>query len=75
MRMMSLAIVLCLLLGNAFAQAVTTWEVRKLPSGRCEVSRVDPKPSAGTHVAGPYKTKQHAEEERQRLRKTPKCNR
>ena len=73
MRTMNLAIVLCLFMGNAFAQAAATWEVRKMPSGRCEVVRVDPKPSAGTCVAGPYKTKQRAEEERNRLRKTPKC--
>ncbi len=73
MRTMNLAIVLCLFMGNAFAQAAATWEVRKMPGGRCEVVRVDPKPSGGTHVAGPYKTKQRAEEERNRLRKTPKC--
>ena len=73
MHTMILAIVLSLFMGNALAQAAATWEVRKTPSGRCEVVRVDPKPSAGTRVAGPYKTKQRAEEERNRLRKTPKC--
>ena len=73
MRTMNLAIVLCLFMGNAFAQAAATWEVRKTPSGRCEVVRVDPKPSAGKHVAGPYKTKQRAKDELKRLRKTPKC--
>jgi len=73
MRTMYLAIVLCLFAGSAFAQAAATWEVRKMPSGRCEVVRIDPKPGAGTRVAGPYKTKQRAEEERRRLRKTPRC--
>lgn len=73
MRTMNLAIVLCLFMGSAVALADAAWEVRKMPSGQCEVVRVDPKPSAGTRVAGPYKTKQRAEEERNRLRKTPKC--
>ncbi len=52
MRTMYLAIVLCLFAGSAFAQAAATWEVRKMPSGRCEVVRIDPKPAAGTRVAG-----------------------
>jgi hypothetical protein len=73
MRTMYLTIVLCLFAVSAFAQAAATWEVRKMPSGRCEVMRIDPKPAAGTRVAGPYKTKQRAEEERKRLRKTPRC--
>ncbi len=73
MRRINLAIILCLFMGSALAQAAATWEVRKMPSGRCEVVRIDPKPAAGTRVAGPYKTKQRAEEERNRLRKTPKC--
>jgi hypothetical protein len=73
MRKMNLVIILCLFAGSAFAQAAITWEVRKMPSGRCEVVRIDPKPGAGNRVAGPYKTKQRAEEERKRLRKTPKC--
>ncbi len=75
MRTMYLTIVLCLFAGSAFAQTAATWEVRKVLSGRCEVVRIDPKPAAGTRVAGPYKTKQRAEEERNRLRKTPKCKR
>ena len=75
MRTISLTIVLCLLMGSGFAQVATAWEVRKMPGGRCDVVRVDPKPSAGTHVAGPYKTKQRARDERDRLRKTPKCKR
>jgi hypothetical protein len=73
MRSIYLAIILCLFVGSAFAQAAATWEVRKMPSGQCEVMRIDPKPAAGTRVAGPYKTKQRAEDERKRLRKTPKC--
>ncbi len=73
MRSIYLAIILCLFVSSAFAQAAATWEVRKMPSGQCEVVRIDPKPAAGTRVAGPYKTKQRAEDERKRLRKTPKC--
>ena len=73
MRQMNLALILGLFAGSVFAQAATTWEVRKMPNDQCEVVRIDPKPAAGTRVAGPYKTKQRAEEERNRLRKTPKC--
>ncbi len=73
MRSMNLAIILCLFAGSALAQAAATWEVRTMSNGRCEVVRIDPKPAAGTRIAGPYKTKQRAEEERKRLRKTPKC--
>ena len=42
MRSMNLAIILCLFAGGALAQAAATWEVRKMPSGRCEVVRIDP---------------------------------
>ena len=75
MRTLNLVIILCLFVGSAFAQAAATWEVRMMPNDRCEVVRIDPKPAAGTRIAGPYKTKQRAEEELNRLRKTPECKR
>lgn len=73
LRTTILAIILCFFAGSAFAQAAASREVCKKSGGECKVVRVGAKPATGTHVAGPYKTKKRAEEERNRLRKTPKC--
>ena len=73
MRHAILAVIVCFIAGNAFAAAAASWEVRKKPNGVCEVVRAAAKPAAGTRVAGPYPTQKRAEEERKRLRKTPKC--
>jgi hypothetical protein len=37
MKTIIIAIVLCFLMGNAFAQAAANWEVRKMPGGRCDL--------------------------------------
>ncbi len=73
MRKMIVAIVLCFFTGTAFAQAAANWEVRKKPSGQCEVIRVAASPGPGTRGAGPYKNKKRSEDELVRLSKTPKC--
>lgn len=53
MRTAILAIILCFFAGTAFAQAAVNWEVRKKPSGQCEVIRVAASPGPGTRVCGP----------------------
>ena len=73
MRTTILTMFVFLLVSAASAQVAATWEVRKKPSGGCEVSRVGEKPSVGTHVAGPYKNEKRAKEELIQLKKTPKC--
>jgi hypothetical protein len=73
MRTTILAVILCFVMGSVYGQAAANWEVRKKPSGQCEVIRVAASPGPGTRVAGPYKNKKRAEDELVRLRKTPKC--
>ena len=70
-----ITLILTFVVSVALAQAAANWEVRKKPSGQCEVARVasGPGKAAGTRVAGPFKNRKRAEEELVRLRKTPKC--
>ena len=70
-----LASILLIFAVTVSAQIAATWEVRKNPSGQCQVMKSGQKPAAGTRVAGPFKTKNNAEKELIRLRKTPKCKR
>ena len=72
MRTTILAVILGFVAGSVYGQAAANWEVRKKPSGQGEVIRAA-SPGPGTRVAGPYKNKKRANDERVRLRKTPKC--
>ena len=56
MRTTILAVILCFFTSSAISAAAASWEVRKKPSGVCEVVRVAAKPAAGTRVAGPFPT-------------------
>ena len=72
MRLMLVA-TLFLLAVAVSAQVAATWEIRKKPAGQCEIMKGGQKPTIGTHVGGPYKTKKRAEEELIKLRRTPRC--
>jgi hypothetical protein len=53
MRTTILAVILCFVMGSVYGQAAANWEVRKKPSGQCEVIRVAASPGPGTRVCGP----------------------
>ena len=62
MRLMLVA-TLFLLAVAVSAQVAATWEIRKKPTGQCEIMKSGQKPAVSTHVGGPYKTRKRAEEE------------
>ena len=55
------------------AQVAANWEIRKKPAGQCETMKSGQKPTVGTHVGGPYKTRKRAEEKLIKPRRTPRC--
>ena len=74
MRKTLLVLILSMFTTAVLAQAAANWEVRKRPSGECEVVRVAAS-APGTRVAGPFKNRKRAEDELDRLRRGPKCRR